>query len=195
MLVGAPSLPATVRSDVRARRRQRCEQLDFNTDDTLLITGAGGGVGAAAAQLAKRLGVTVIGTASSTKHDFVESLGAVHVTYENGIADRVRAVAPSGIDALFDMVGGQAAQAVAALVGNPTKRVTAAYDEASSGSSMSRVARSANIGELLGKLATLAERGELSPKVTEIFSLDEARAALAAVESQHATGKIVIQVR
>ena len=139
--------------------------------------------------------MTVIGTASSTKHDFVESLGAVHVTYENGIADRVRAVAPSGIDALFDMVGGQAAQAVAALVGNPTKRVTAAYDEAFSGSSMSRVARSANVGELLGKLATLAERGELSPKVTEIFSLDEARAALAAVESQHATGKIVIQVR
>ena len=106
----------------------------------------------AAAQLAKRLGVTVIGTASPTKHEFVESLGAVHVTYGDGAADRVTTAAPGGIDALFDMVGGEAAGAVVALVGDPTKRVTAAYDEASSGFSMSRVTRSPNIGELLGKL-------------------------------------------
>ena len=60
------------------------EQLDFNTDDTLLITGSGGGVGAAAAQLAKRLGVTVIGPAELDEARLIESLGAVHVTYENG---------------------------------------------------------------------------------------------------------------
>jgi NADPH:quinone reductase-like Zn-dependent oxidoreductase len=170
------------------------EQLHLHAGETLLITGIGGGVGVAAAQLAKRLGLTVIGTASAAKHDFVESLGAVHVTYGDGVADRVKAAAPNGIDALFDMVGGEAAGAVAALVGDPAKRVTAAYDEGSSGVSMSRVTRSPKIGELLDKLAELAQSGELSPKVTEVFALDRARAALAAIESEHATGKIAIQV-
>ena len=66
------------------------------------------------------------------------------------------------------MVGGRAAQAVAALVGNPTKRVTAAYDEAFSGSSMSRVARSTpTSGNCWANLPRSQQRGELSPKVTE----------------------------
>lgn len=170
------------------------EQLDLHAGDTLLITGVGGGVGVAAAQLARRLGVTVVGTASPAKRAFVESLGVVHVTYGAGVADRVRMAAPDGIDALFDMVGGEAAGAVAALVQDATKRVTAAYD-ASSGVAISPVSRSADMNRLLTTLAGLVDSGALSPVVTEVFPLAHARAALGVVESGHATGKVAIQVQ
>jgi NADPH:quinone reductase-like Zn-dependent oxidoreductase len=171
------------------------EQLDLHPGDTLLITGAGGGLGVAAAQLARRLGVTVVGTASPAKRALVESLGVTHVTYGDGVADRIRAAAPDGIDALFDTVGGEAVAAVAGLVPDPAKRVTAAYDETSSDVPVSRVNRSPNIAGLLVKLASLVESGALDPFVSEVFPLEAAGKALGVVESRHATGKITIQVR
>jgi NADPH:quinone reductase-like Zn-dependent oxidoreductase len=171
------------------------QQLDLHPGETLLITGAGGGLGVAAVQLARHLGVTVIGTASPAKRAFVESLGVTHVAYGEGVAGRVLAAAPNGIDALYDMVGGQAAQAVAGLVADPSKRVTAAGDETLSDLRIARVNRSADLAGLLTKLAGLVEEGELDPYVTEVFSLDQAGQALRVVESRHATGKIAIQVR
>jgi NADPH:quinone reductase-like Zn-dependent oxidoreductase len=149
----------------------------------------------AAAQLARRHGATVVGTASPAKKAFVESLGVTHVPYGDGVADRLRAAAPNGIDALYDMVGGQAAQAVAGFVPDPAKRVTAAYDETSTGVAISRVKRSPDLAGLLATLARLVETGALDPFVTEVFPLDQAGKALRVVEEGHATGKIALQVR
>jgi NADPH:quinone reductase-like Zn-dependent oxidoreductase len=73
--------------------------------DTVLVHGASGGVGAMVAQLAMVRGARVIGTASPRNHDRVEALGAVPVAYGPGLADRVRAVAPAGVQAAVDTSG------------------------------------------------------------------------------------------
>lgn len=59
---------------------------------------------------------TVIGTASKLNHDYLRSLGAVPLTYEEGLAERVRAIAPDGVDAAFDTAGGEGLRAAVDLV-------------------------------------------------------------------------------
>lgn len=76
--------------------------------DTVLVHAASGGVGTFAVQIAVAQGARVIGTASERNHDFLRSLGAEPVTYGEGLADRVRQLAPEGIDAAVDYVGGDA---------------------------------------------------------------------------------------
>src|SRR4051812_27820573 len=72
---------------------------------TIVINGAAGGVGAVAVQLAVARGARVIGTASERNHDFLRSLGAEPTTYGEGLVERVRALAPDGIDLAFDTAG------------------------------------------------------------------------------------------
>lgn len=95
----------------------------------MLITGAGGGVGVAATQIARALGLTVVGVASEGKKDFVEELGAVHVPSGPDLAERVRAAAPDGVDAVFDLVGGEVLEAAATLLDDRTKLITGADRE------------------------------------------------------------------
>jgi NADPH:quinone reductase-like Zn-dependent oxidoreductase len=170
------------------------DQLDLEPGSTLLVTGAGGGVGVAAVQLARTLGVKVIGTASPAKRALVESLGAVHVAYGEGVAARLREAAPAGIDALLDVVGGHAAGEAADLVTDPSRRISAASEPPPAGVEIRRVIRSSDIASLLARLAYLVEAGSLDPKVTERFPLDHAGKALRVVESGHAAGKIAIEV-
>ena len=66
---------------------------------TVLINGASGGVGSATVQLARIRGARVIGTASAANHDYLRSLGAEPVVYGDGLAGRVRELAPDGVDA------------------------------------------------------------------------------------------------
>ena len=74
---------------------------------TVLVHGASGGVGTLLVQLARLAGAKVIGTASASKHDHVRALGAVPVDYKNDdVPERVREIAPEGVDAVFDHVGG-----------------------------------------------------------------------------------------
>jgi NADPH:quinone reductase-like Zn-dependent oxidoreductase len=168
-------------------------QLAVGAGDTLLIIGVGGGVGVAAAQMAIARGARVIGTASEAKRSFVESLGVTHVTYGDGCVDRIRAVAPDGVDALYDMVGGDALREVAGLVKGGS-RLTSAADSPTAvevgGAAQSRTRNSAT----LEACAQLVESGALKPFVTEVFPLDKVGEALALVESGHATGKVVIEV-
>ena len=79
--------------------------LGVSAGSTLLIEGAAGGVGSAAVQIAVARGATVIGTAGEANHDYLRSLGATPVTYGPGLADRVAALAPAGVDAVLDAVG------------------------------------------------------------------------------------------
>ncbi|MFF4755029.1 NADP-dependent oxidoreductase [Streptomyces sp. NPDC002514] len=169
-------------------------QLDLPAGATLLVTGAGGGVGAAALQIARSLGLRVVGVASAGKKDFVESLGAVHVPSGPGLADRVGAAAPDGIDAVYDLVGGDVLTEAAALPADPAKVITAAaLPEALARLGASRVAR-ARTAAVLDAVAHLAVTGALDPQVTRTFPLEQAGAALRAVEEGHTQGKIVIEV-
>lgn len=94
--------------------------LDLPKGATLLVNGAGGGVGVAIVQLAVARGIAVIGTASPGKHDLLTSYGAVPVAYGDGVLDRIRAAAPH-VDAVFDLVGDDALRTVATLVTDPSK--------------------------------------------------------------------------
>ncbi|MEV5712268.1 medium chain dehydrogenase/reductase family protein [Amycolatopsis mediterranei] len=73
---------------------------------TILVHGASGGVGTTLVQLAHAAGIRVIGTASARNLDVVTALGATAVDYRGDVPARVRALAPGGVDAVFDHVGG-----------------------------------------------------------------------------------------
>jgi NADPH2:quinone reductase len=88
---------------------------------TLLVNGAGGGVGVPAVQLAVARGLRVVGVASPAKHDLVAGFGGIPVAYGDGVLERVRAAAPDGVDAIFDMVGGDALRTVATLLADPSR--------------------------------------------------------------------------
>ncbi|HEV3169516.1 MAG TPA: medium chain dehydrogenase/reductase family protein [Actinocrinis sp.] len=75
---------------------------------TILVHGANGGVGSILVQLALAAGVRVIGTASARHHDALRALGVTPVDYRTeDIPTRVRELAPGGVDAVFDHVGGR----------------------------------------------------------------------------------------
>ncbi|MFF5302315.1 NADP-dependent oxidoreductase [Streptomyces sp. NPDC013161] len=169
-------------------------QLDLPAGATVLITGAGGGVGSAALQIARALGLRAVGVASEGKKDFVESLGAVHVPSGPDLAARVRAVAPDGVDGAYDLVGGEVLAEAATLLTDPAKLITAGAPapevEKLGGARVERARNSA----VLDALAQLVLRGQLDPHVTQTFPLDQAGEALRTVEDGHARGKIVIEV-
>jgi NADPH:quinone reductase-like Zn-dependent oxidoreductase len=168
-------------------------QLDLKPGETLLILGVGGGVGVAAAQIARSLGANVVGTASEQKKSFVESLGATQVTYGPGVADRVQAAAPKGVDAIFDLIGGDELRAVAGLVADKARMTTAAdmaTNQELGGQPLARARNSA----VLEAVAQMVQDGTLEPHVTEVFPLDKADEALRLVEDGHATGKVVLEI-
>jgi NADPH:quinone reductase-like Zn-dependent oxidoreductase len=168
-------------------------QLALTAGQTLLIVGVGGGVGVATAQIARSRGIRVIGTASPAKREFVEALGVVHVASGDGVADRVRGLAPGGVDGLLDLVGGDALRPVASLVTDPSKLVTAADPSTAAEFGGVPIERNRD-GSALGAVADLAASGALDPLVTAVFPLDQAAEAVAAVESGHAQGKIVLEI-
>ncbi|WP_055489363.1 NADP-dependent oxidoreductase [Streptomyces sp. TP-A0356] len=161
---------------------------------TLLVTGAGGGVGVAAVQIARAFGLRVVGTASEGKKDFVEQLGAVHVPSGPDLAARVRAATPDGVDGVYDLVGGDALEEAATLLTDRTRLITAgALAQEVERLGGARVVR-ARTAAVLDEVAQLVRRGDLNPYVTRTFPLERADEALRAVEDGHTRGKIVIEV-
>ena len=81
------------------------DQVGIRPGETLLVSGAAGRVGSTVIQFARHRGITVIGTASAPKHDSLRGLGAIPTTYGPGLAERVRELAPQGVDAAVDIAG------------------------------------------------------------------------------------------
>lgn len=181
------------------------DRLAVGAGQTLLVQGAAGGVGTIAVQMAVARGATVIGTASERNHGFLRSLGAEPATYGAGLAGRVRALAPGGVDAVFDCAGGALPDLVA-IAGDPARVVTIAPDltAASHGVHLSHGAPVDETGTALGVGAdplavhglpiavALAREGRLRVPVAAAFPLAEAAAAHELSESRHARGKIVL---
>lgn len=167
-------------------------QLGLKEGQTLLINGIGGGVGVAAAQIARDLGMNVVGTGSEDKRAMVETLGATLIPSGDGVADRIRQILPDGVDAIFDLAGGDALRAVAELVSDKTKLISAgdfSVDEL--GGHVIERDRTSRVLEIV---AGLVADGKLDPHVEDVRSLDEAADAVAAVEIGHARGKVVVEV-
>ncbi|MFC4505465.1 MULTISPECIES: NADP-dependent oxidoreductase [Streptomyces] len=160
--------------------------------ETVLIHAAAGGVGSIAVQLARHVGARVIGTASEANHDFVRSLGGEPVTYGDGLAERVRALAPEGVDAAFDTVGGETLKVSAHLLAPEGRLVSIADgDVVDFGGRYHFVRPDADD---LTRLAELAEQGVVSVHVSETFPLDRAADAHRLNQEGRTRGKIVVTV-
>ncbi|MFJ7249266.1 NADP-dependent oxidoreductase [Kitasatospora sp. NPDC098652] len=168
-------------------------QLALGAGRTLLILGIAGGVGSAAAQLARSQGLIVLGTASDANRSYVESLGATQIRYGDGVAERIAEAAPDGVDGILDLVGGDALRAVAGVRADRTELVSTADPATAAELGGVYVTRSTS-SETLAALAALVAAGDLDPQVTGRYPLGRAGEALAEVESGHARGKVVLEV-
>jgi len=183
----AAALPVVVNTAYRA-----LNLLDLQEGETLLVDGAAGGVGTIAVQLAVARGLTVVGTASEANHDYLRSLGAVPVQYGEGLAERVRAVAPQGIDASFD-ASGQSLATLVELTGRPKRVVTiAAADAADHGVRFTSGSPAEQVPGSLAEGAALAAEGKLTLPISRVYPLAEAAAAQDESQAGHVRGKLVL---
>ncbi|MFF7338524.1 NADP-dependent oxidoreductase [Streptomyces sp. NPDC008163] len=166
--------------------------LRIQEGDTVLVHAAAGGVGSLAVQLARHAGCRVIGTASERNHDHLRTLGAQPVAYGDGLADRLRALAPEGIDAAFDTVGGDALRVSAETLA-PDGRLASIVDPEvfSYGGRYAFVRPDAAD---LAHLAELAEQGIVTVHVDRVFPLAETAAAQRLNAEGRTRGKIVVTV-
>jgi NADPH:quinone reductase-like Zn-dependent oxidoreductase len=160
------------------------------TDDTLLIGGAGGGVGVFAVQLARLAGARVIGTGSATSADALRALGAEPVTYGDGLVDRLRTLAPAGVTAAVDLYGTETAQAAREL-GVPDERITtvAAQVDGITPANGADAAPGA-----IEEIARLVAAGQLRVPVAATFPVEQIRAAVELQAGRHVHGKVVIDL-
>ncbi|GAA2542411.1 NADP-dependent oxidoreductase [Pseudonocardia hydrocarbonoxydans] len=191
--VGVSSVDAAVLPVAAGTAHDALTGLDLPAGATLVVNGAGGGVGVAVVQLAAARGLRVVGVASPAKHDLLRRFGTVPVAYGTGVLDRVRAAAPSGVDAVFDLVGGAALRTVASLVGDRSRLRSVADKPLVAELGGADVARDRSTA-VLAELARLVAAGGLDPHVTRVVGFDDARAALAAVERGHEAGKVVLEI-
>lgn len=165
-------------------------QIELEPGQTMVILGAGGGVGLMAAQIGQVHQFKVIGVASVTKQHLVESTGAMFVESGDDAAERVRAIASDGADLIIDLVGGQPLRDIAPVAKDPTLIISTADPstvEQLGGSGVQRTK------EGLEKITEVAGYGLVDPNVVQRFDLDDAQQAIAAVEDGHATGKVILE--
>ncbi|MQA75173.1 MAG: zinc-binding dehydrogenase [Solirubrobacterales bacterium] len=169
------------------------EDLGLGAGEKLLVHAAAGGVGTMAVQLARARGATVIGTASERNHDHLRSLGATGVAYGEGLVERVRSLAPRGVDAVLDAIGGEALDASVELVADRDRIGTVVgFDRvAELGIRPIRTRRSA---ARLAELCDLYEAGGLRVHVSRTFPLRAAADAHREVEKGHVRGKLALIV-
>lgn len=165
--------------------------LRVGADDTLLVHAAAGGAGAAAVQIAGHRGANVIGTASPANHEYLRSLGATPVVYGDGLVDRVRALAPRGVDAALDAVGGQALRDSLALVAD-RDRIATLVEHDLAGHLGVRGVRARRSVEHLRELTALYAEGALDVAIRSRYSLDQVADAHRDVESGHGRGKVIV---
>jgi NADPH:quinone reductase-like Zn-dependent oxidoreductase len=164
--------------------------VDPGPDNTVLIGGAAGGVGLFAVQLARIAGARVIGTGSATSSDFLRDLGAEPVAYGDGLADRVRALAPGGVAAAIDLHGLETVHAAREL-GVPDGRICtiAAQVEGVSAANGANAAPGA-----LEEIARLVAAGRLRVPIAANFPIEQVRRAAELQAGRHVHGKVVIDL-
>jgi NADPH:quinone reductase len=168
--------------------------------DMVLVHGASGGVGLYAVQLARLRGARVVATASERNHDLLRELGADPVGYGDGLLERVRALAPEGVDAALDLIGSDEAMDVSLALVADRDRIA----------SIANFARGPQEGiKLLGggpgadpgnelrdaarpELARLAGEGQLRVVMAATYALDDVAEAHRQIATGHTTGKIAL---
>ena len=170
---------------------QAIAAVGLRAGETLLVHAASGGVGSLAVQIARAKGARVVGTASEASHAHVRALGGEPVTYGDGLAERVRALAPGGVDAVVDFAGKTTEVSLALLRGGA--RLASIVDPAVKAAGGRYVFVRPSTADLTA-LGELADAGKLSVPVAEVFPLVRAAEALARNKEGHTRGKLVIEV-
>jgi NADPH:quinone reductase-like Zn-dependent oxidoreductase len=162
--------------------------------DTVVVSGAAGGVGSIAVQLARLAGAAVIGLAGESNHQWLLEHGAIPVAYGDGVVGRIREVSDGHVTAFVDTFGGgYVAMAIDELGVSPERVDTIIdWDAAQKyGAKMEGSAAGAST-EVLAELAGLIDRGELEVPIARVFPLDQVRDAYRELERRHTRGKIVL---
>jgi NADPH:quinone reductase-like Zn-dependent oxidoreductase len=162
--------------------------------DTVVVSGAAGGVGSIAVQLARNTGAKVIGLASEKRHDWLVGHGIVPVAYGDGAADRIRSASGKRVDAFIDTFGADYVELALELGVNPSRIDTiinfAAVEKHGVKAEGSASAASA---EVLSELVQLVSNGRLEVPIAKVYPLAEVQAAFRDLEQRHTLGKIVLR--
>jgi NADPH:quinone reductase-like Zn-dependent oxidoreductase len=137
--------------------------VDPGPGDTVVISGAAGGVGSLAVQLARRRSATVIGLASEPNHAWLTALGVVPVEYGNGMAERIRRASGGNVDAFIDTFGG-------------------GYGELA-----------VELGVRPGRINTIRDWQDAEVQIARTYPLEQVRDAFRELERRHTHGKIVLR--
>jgi NADPH:quinone reductase-like Zn-dependent oxidoreductase len=159
------------------------------------VSGAAGGVGSLAVQLARHAGARVIGLAGEANHEWLRSYGVIPVAYSgDGLADRIRDVAGGRVDAFVDTFGGGYVKLAIEELGVAPDRVDTIIDWAAAEEYGAKVDASAvgSSPQMLAELAGMIDRGELEVPIARVYPLEEVRDAYRELEQRHTRGKIVL---
>lgn len=182
----AAALPVAVETSNRV-----LDLLQVSDGETVLMHGASGAVGTLAVQIAVARGARVIATAGPSNQDYLAELGATPTTYGEGLPDRVRSLAPDGIDAVFDLAGKGALEDSIAIRGTTERIVTIAdFRAAQLGVTFAAGGQHRPTAELVAAAVAVAS-GDLVTTVTAL-PLDQATVAHERSDEGHVRGKLVL---
>jgi NADPH:quinone reductase-like Zn-dependent oxidoreductase len=170
------------------------DEVGINTGDTLLVSGAAGGIGSAVLQFARLRGITVIGTASAQNHGYLRELGAIPTTYGPGLGDRVGQLAPQGVDAALDLAGSGIIPELIEIVGDPWHVLSVADFSAPQFGAKFSHGPSKDLERVLADVARLCSEGKFRLHVGRTFPLEQTREAQEISAKGHVTGKLVITI-
>ncbi|MEL6597998.1 MAG: alcohol dehydrogenase family protein [Pseudomonadota bacterium] len=171
------------------------------SDDTVLVTGASGGVGSAAVQLARARGARVIAFSSAARAESLRALGAAEVVDRS--EDPLKALGRESVDVVIDLVAGPGFPILLELLRRGGRYAVAG---AVGGPEVSLDVRTLYLKDLkffgctvlepevFGNLVRRIERGEIRPLVAETFALHDIVRAQEAFAAKGFTGKIVLTI-
>lgn len=168
--------------------------LGIGAGETLLIHGASGALGTIAVQLAAARGARVLGTAGAANQEYVASLGATALTYGNNLVERVRALAPEGVDAVFDAAGKGALEDSITLRGGTDRIVTTADFRARELGIVFAEGPQRRSAARLAELARQAAAGTLVTTLSATYPLAQAAQAQQVSDAGHNRGKLVLTI-
>jgi NADPH:quinone reductase-like Zn-dependent oxidoreductase len=161
--------------------------------DTVVVSAAAGGVGSITVQLLKVRGATVVGIASEANHSWLTSIGVTPVAYGPGLLDRVRAAAPSGVDAFIDTFGDEYVKLAIDLGVKPERVDTIiAFEAAQKYGVKMEGSSDASSASVLAEMVDLVASGRIIVPIAATYPLDQVQEAYAQLEKRHTRGKIVL---
>jgi NADPH:quinone reductase-like Zn-dependent oxidoreductase len=166
--------------------------------DVVAVSGAAGGVGAIAVQLAKRSGATVLGIAGPSNDEWLSAHGVIPVNYGDDLADRLRAATHTGVvDAFLDLFVGSYVQLAVEELGVSPDRVDTIIDFAAVErfGVKSEGSFEATNAAVLAELAGLIASGQLEVPIAKVFPLEEVRNAYRELEERHTRGKLILSMQ